>query len=349
MATPNELSRDPLFQLNTLLWLTQSLPAGICWKPLFRSADFEVYAIAPMLAPPPDLLLAAKDSQFPFQERCRPDIVLNRANDKCFVLVECKGRSFGTASTAAEQARTFLIVSGPRLHESLGLPASDVGKRLASYLVAEEDMPLMEKTLAELLDEMNARGLPAGEVEPLGLRVGPDSLSLVVGHTLKSLLGLDSSAEKFLDFEQDTDPRPLYIVPYDPDCNQSQEERTFCKRILFERIHTAVLGAAGRAVPPREIIFKTEDLLNEAMMGMYDLWENQESIKHMRRIARQLLSKLAQIVCNEIRGAFTHDSNVGWKLRLSDQEEQKAVCDILARFSCETMDLKVDPASELFD
>jgi len=349
MSTPSELIRDPLFQLNTLLWLTQSLPTGICWKPLFRRADFQVYAIAPMLAPPPDVLLAVKESQLAFQERCRPDIVLYRARDSCFVLVECKGGSFGTASTAAEQARTFLIVSGSRLHESLGLPESDVGKCLASYLVAEDDMPRMKKTLTELFDEIKTWRIAPGEVELLGLRLGPNSLSLVVGHTLKSLLGLDTSVEKFLDFDPGTDPRPLYIVPYDPDCNQSQEERAFCKRVLFERIHTAVLGAAGRAIPPREIIFKTEDLLNDAMMGMYDLWENQESIKHMRRITRQLLLKLTQIVCNEIRGAFVHDGDVGWKLRLANQEEQKAVCNILAKFSCETMDLKVDPERGLFD
>ena len=35
--------------------------------------------------------------------------------------------------------------------------------------------------------------------------------------------------------QTDTISRLLYFIPYDPDLDQSEDERLFCKRVLFER------------------------------------------------------------------------------------------------------------------
>ena len=63
-------------------------------------------------------------------------------------------------------------------------------------------------------------------------------------------------------------------IPYDPDLNQSEDERVFCKRVLFERIHSGVLVAVGRSSPPVELLLKPNELLNDAMFGIYALWES---------------------------------------------------------------------------
>ena len=46
MPALSELIRDPIFQLNVLLWLAQPLPSGYGITSLLHSRGFDVYAIA---------------------------------------------------------------------------------------------------------------------------------------------------------------------------------------------------------------------------------------------------------------------------------------------------------------
>jgi hypothetical protein len=349
MTPLGELTSDPVFQLNSLLWLTQLMPKNAGVRPVLREVGFEVYAIGPLLAPPPDLLLAIKDSGIDHQERVRPDVVLHRKRDARFGPTECKGNSFGPNSTTAKQARTLLLLSGPRLSEALGVRSEDVRETVAAYLLPATNAGLMHKTLSSLRNELTGRNLPAAPPAILGLQVDQGGVSLSPDNTARDFFGLPPGTVSFLQLEDATDPRPLYFIPYDPDCDQSPDEKVFCKRILFERLHSAVLGGAGRAVPAADIVFETTALLNDATLGMYDLWENTESTKHMRRLVRQLLGRLSEVVCAEHPDGLTYQGGVGWRLHLADEATQMTVCTLLSKFSCETMDLRHDPEPELFD
>jgi hypothetical protein len=349
MSTLDELIRDPVFQLNSVLWLVQPLPGGAGVTPVLREAGFEVHAVAPPLAPPPDVLLRLKDSGLAHQDRVLPDIVLRQARNRRFALIECKGRSFGRDSTNASQARTLIVIAGPRLHESLGLQPSDVGEGAAAFLVPEADAPLMRTTLAELSDELTQANLQCGSALAVGLAPETDALVLTADEPARRFFDLPSGREPFMQLEPNTDPRPLYFIPYDPDCKQSDDERAFCKRVLFERLHAAVLGAAGRAVPPVTLTFQVEALLNEATLGMYDLWENPESNRHMRRLVRELLGRLGKLINAECSDALREVQGKGWELRLPDDAIQVTILGVLARFSCETMDLRREPEPGLFD
>jgi hypothetical protein len=349
MSTLSELLRDPIFQLNSVLWLVQPLPSGFEIKPVLREAGFEVYAVAPPLAPPPDVLLALKDSGLAHQDRVLPDVVLHKGQNRRFALVECKARSFGHRSTTASQARTLIVVAGPRVHESLGVQANEVSQGATVFVLPQADATQIEATLTELRDELITARLPCGATMALGLDVQPDALILCAHEPARRFFDLPSGHEPFVQLEEGTDPRPLYLIPYDPDCNQSEDERAFCKRVLFERLHAAVLGAAGRAVPPTTLTLQAETLLNEATWGMYDLWENRESNKHMRRLVRDLLGKLARVANAECGNTLREVQGMGYELQLLDDETQAKVCTVLGRFSCETMDLRREPEASLFD
>ncbi len=349
MSTLSELVADPIFQLNCLLWLTQPMPPSASFRAVLRQAGFEVDAISPPLTLPPDILSLLKDSGLAHQDSVRPDAVLCRQEDGRYGIVECKGSSFGVASSTARQARTLLLAVGPHLDESLGLRSGTVKRSVASYLVPWPDAADMSRTLGSLAAELRSCKLPIGKSCVLALEAGDAALWLVADDEAEQFYGLPGRRVDFVSLEEGADPRPLYFIPYDPNCNQSDEERAYCKRVLFERIQASVLGAVGRASPPVDLIFSAASLLNDATLGMYELWADRESRKHMRGLARQLLGKLAEVLSGEVGRVFTHVQDKGWVLQVSSESTKEAICSALSRFSCETIDLRREPHPELFD
>jgi hypothetical protein len=350
MSALSELVSDPVFQLNSLLWLTQPMPADAGLRPVLREGGFEVDAICLLLTPPPDILLQFKDSGLAHQDHIRPDMVLCRQQDGRYGVVECKGNSFGVDSSTAQQARTLLVAAGPRLDESLGLESGTIKRSVASYLVPSPTAGHMRLTLEVLDGELRSGKLPVGTSCVLALESGTEAVSLVADGTARGFFNLPAEKIDFVRLEEGTDPRPLYFIPYDPDCSQSEEERAYCKRVLFERIQASLLGAGGRALPPTDLLFDAVGLLNDATLGMYGLWENRDSAKHMRRLVRQLLTKLAEILRSEVGDVFRFVENKGWTLQVPDESTKDAICNALSKFSCETMDLRQEPPQlELFE
>jgi hypothetical protein len=345
---PNELIRDPLFQLNALLWLAQPMPDGSEIRPLLYEQGFTVYAIAPLLGLPPDLHLMAQEAQINMQERLRPDVVLANEGARKFAFTECKESSFGATSSTAEQARSLLVVAGPRAAEVLGLAPGQVADSLLAFMTPQTEQRPLAQTLATLYEELDAAQIPAGQFSVLGLASTETEVSIAIDDQASAFFGLPKDNNPFMKRDPDTDPRPLYFIPYDPDINQSPEEREFCKRVLFERMQSTVVAAVGRARPPCDLPLSVEKILNDAMFGMYGQWENRESAKHMRRLCRRLMDALAKAVNSEAPNSM-FQSGEGWKVVLQSSEQHEKVLDALTRFSCETLGLPKELPPDLFD
>ncbi|MBM4035507.1 MAG: hypothetical protein FJ291_27510 [Planctomycetes bacterium] len=352
-----ELVRDPLFQVNALLWLAQPLPDEKVFRefgvsplgihPLLHMRRFAVHAIAPMLLVPLDVRLAAQNAGIPIQEGARPDVVLSRERDLKFLLVECKASSFGPGpSKSVEQARALMIAAGPRASEVF---AEQVKAALLSYELPDSACAGMMGTLARVAEEMHARGLPAGPLSTLGLRSSETEVSVVIDSELAAFLGVQPGAFKFIALEPGDDPRPLYFIPYDPDAQGSAEETAFCRAVLFRRMHASVVAAIGRAFPPTERIFEHGAVLNDAMFGMYGHWDNKASAKHMRDLFKQFMTAIQQSVNSELTGAIAFEPGRGWKVKIGDEDAHEAIIDALTRFSAETLTAQPKPPIELFD
>ena len=344
-----ELIRDPIFQLNVLLWLAQPLPSGDAITPLLHSRGFDVYALALRLSLPPDLLLVMRNGGFEVQVGVRPDVILAKESSGKFAITECKGSSFGSRSSTAHQARTLLALAGPRCHEVLGLQPQAVRESTLTYLLPSSQRPAMRATISELLAAFRMHGLAVGEALLLGLAIADEALGLEVDDAAAQFFELPPGTNEFLRLDPDTDPRPLYFVPFDPDTHQSEEEKTLGKRILFERMQSSIIAAVGRAVPPTVVPFKTSDLLNDATFGMYDLWENRDSAKYMRGLCRWFIDSLRKAVHAVEPEAISYERGEGWKLDLPDRGRHERVLNAMLRFSCETMELRQEPEPGLFD
>jgi len=346
---PNKLIGDPLFQLNALLWLAQPMPSESEIRPLLYEQGFTVYAIAPLLGLPPDLRLVAQEAGINMQERVRPDVVLAHEGARKFAFTECKKSSFGATSCTAEQGRSLLVVAGPRAAEVLGLPPGQVADSLLAFMTPQTEQGPLAQTLPTLYEELDAAQIPAGQFSVLGLVSAETEVSIAIDDQASAFFALPSGINPFLRQEPDTDPKPLYFIPYDPDIHQSPEEREFCKRVLFERMQSTVVAAVGHTTPPCELSLNSEKILNDAMFGMYGQWENRESARHMRRLCRQLMDALAQAVNSEAPNSITFQPGEGWKIILQDSEQQEKALDALTRFSCVTLDLQTEPQLGLFD
>lgn len=346
---PNELIRDPLFQLNALLWLAQPLPEKSEINPLLYQKGFMVYAIAPLLGLPPDLRLMAQEARINVQERVRPDVVLAHESNRKFAFTECKANSFGPTSSTAEQGRSLLVVAGPRAAEVLGLAAGQVADSLLAFMTPQTEQGPLAETLATLYRELDAARIPGGQFSVLGLVLTETEVSIAIDDQASAFFALPSGINPFMRREPDTDPKPIYFIPYDPDIHQSPQEKEFCKRVLFERIQSTVVAAVGHARPPCELSLNSEKILNDAMFGMYEQWENRESARHMRRLCRQLMDALMQAVNSEALSSMIFQPREGWTITLQNNEQHEKILNALTRFSCDTLDLRVEPQPGLFD
>lgn len=348
-SEPTDLLKDPLFQLNVLLWLAQPLPEKVETTPLFYAKGFTVYAIAPLLGPPLDIRLAAQKARISMQDRVRPDVVLVHESDGKFAFIECKASSFGPTSSTAEQARSLLVVAGPRAAEVLGLASGQVSAALLGFLAPDSERAPLIKTVASLFKELGEHELPAGQFSILGLALTDSDVSIVINDLGSAFFGLPSGNNHFMRREPDTNPRPLYFIPYDPDVFQSEQEKVFCRRVLFERMQSTIVAAVGRANPPTELVLESQKILNDAMFGMYEHWQNPDSARYMRGLCRQFMEALTKAVNSIVSGAMVFQPRKGWKTSLQDQERLEDVIDALTRFSCETLDLGIEPQPSFFD
>jgi hypothetical protein len=283
------------------------------------------------------------------RDNLRPDIVLTHGGDAKFAFMECKASSFGVDSSTSEQARGLLAIAGPDCAEVLGLTPQEVSDSLLAFVTPEDCRQQLGQTLSDLTTELQDHKVPAGRSSVLGLTADDHSICMVINGEASEFFSVPPGCHAFLVHDEETDPRPLYFIAYDPDVGQSDRERTFCKRVLFERIQSSILAAVGHMHPPAEIMLEAQSILNDAMFGAYGHWENRESGQHMRRLCRQLVDAIAQAVETVTEGTFVSEPGKGWRVIVCDQDQHQKVTDALERFSCESLDLAAEPAPELFD
>lgn len=350
-TTPSGLLRDPIFQLNTLLWLAQPLPEDSWVEPIFYRQGFHVYAIAPLLTLPPEarLSLSNVDPPIDCHDAARPDVVLVDGKGMRFSLMECKASSFNISSSTAAQGRTLFMNTGSTLVESLGLAGGKAVESFVAFILPESNREMMDLTIAQIRGELTLARITPSDGTALGLEASDSTLSLVTDTEASAFFRLKEGVHASAEVSELTDPRPLYFIPYDPDCDQTTEERAFAKRVLFERMQGSVIAAVGHLAPPFTLAIKTEKVLNDALFGVYDLWDNHESAKHMRKLCKSLMSALARAVQDTVPGAFVLKSDQGWVVTVTDDAHHEAVLRALTAFRIETMDIPREPEADLFD
>jgi len=157
---------------------------------------------------------------------------------------------------------------------------------------------------------------------------------------MKSLLNFQSvSPIMILTVEEGTDPRPLYFIPYDPNIEQSREEQMLSRRILYERFLSHVLSKIGPVNAPCEVILTTEEMLISATFGVYEIWEDQETRKHLRRLLRDFMGSLRNTLNDGDRKYMKYETAKGWVFEFKNQNIYEKILTQISKFKPGDLDL----------
>jgi len=347
----DKICKDPLFQLNLAIWMTQSQPSTHFYiYPLFYESGLNIYSIGPPLALPPDIRLAVSD-RIACQESARPDLVLELKEKKRFCVLECKSSSFGSESSTSNQARTLLLLAGPIVSEVLVSGKRGENEGILCYFIGPNNAGLMDRTLEILAEEIKDKiNFETGRFGCFVIKSSKSTIVLEYSEPIKNFLNLvKDSPVDIIKFEEDTDPRPLYLIPYDPNVNQTREEQEFCRRVLFERILSHIISNIGSADIPTSITFTTAELLNLATFGVYEIWDDTDAKKHIRKLVKDFLVNAKNSIEASLRKYIKHESQKGWVFNIENKDIYEELLKQLQRFKPENLDLSKEIAPTLFD
>jgi hypothetical protein len=348
----DRLCGDSLFQLNLSIWLAQPKPKDFAIRPIFHEIGFSIYSIGLLIALPPDIRLIVDNSNFEYQDAARPDLILATADRKRLCFLECKRSSFGIASTATEQARTLILLTGPIVTEVMAIGRRGSAQGILAYLTRKDQMKDLERTLEAISGEMTERKLETGKHGCFGIGSNEKALLIEYSDEMKKIMNFgDNSPIEILSIDKDTDPRPLYFIPYDPSVfnEQSEEERKICRRILFERFLGQIVSKLGSSITPSDVVLTRIEILKSVTFDLYDVWDDNEAKKHIRSLLRDFMVSLMDDLDSDMKRLIEHDPQRGWVFKLDSPIRQEEMIKQICKFKPEGTDLSKDIPPELFD
>ena len=266
------LESSSLFQLNVLIWATFPQPSSAPVKPILHNLGYRLFSIEQPLEPS----IMQRESL----QALRPhvsmapvaDALLENAGRSHFVVTECKPSSFGVESDQTRQARGFILAGSEIMHR--GLPTTARSAEVC-YVVPGTNADAMEETLVSLQAELQASRTQVCGVGAVAVTIREDGIYLRADHRARgggSLPPAVAPEQRVLETEADSDPRPLYVIPWVP---ESEDEDLSALR---EKLRSQLLSNIGRS-SLGEVKLRFDDLLDKVSLGVYSLWRDRRSLQ----------------------------------------------------------------------
>lgn len=261
--TNDALIRDPVFQLNLLVWMAKEQPAdGYRVRPLFFQHGFQLLSIEQPFPFPDATVRAIEIVELEISIRPEPELLLKRNSDQRALYFEAKANSFSPESSNSKQARGHLIACGPAFAEVL----HPLEKALLCYVLPADKISPMNVCLKVLRDELQAKTLQPGDFSTHGLAVNGNDLVYSWDESFKNFTDvLDHSVSVIHQVEENTDPSPLLLVYSDEDC-PDENRRSFYRQVLLQKLVATLVSDANLqpieqpyTTTPRELALKTTD------------------------------------------------------------------------------------------
>lgn len=288
-------TQDALFQLNLLLWMVWPPPSPhLSVRPVFREDGFELQSIAPALRPSIRTQLLARESGTPIQEQARPDLLLKNQESYTMLPIECKLSGFGAGSGSREvrQANILLSVVGPELAASIGLPHPDQWQCYLYYVLEADNHNTMFDTLSQLAQHLQDVHIETNTWGTIGIEIDTDGIYLeAVPYETSPLPSLRNPVPTcVVKLEQGDDPRPLYLIPIDPDIGLKDE--LYGIRVLEERVRSSVISLIGRRLEATQFEIHEDEIMQTAI-EVWGYWEHEpDKSSLLRKLVRPYLRKL---------------------------------------------------------
>jgi hypothetical protein len=277
-----EWTRDPVFQLNLLVWMAREQPpTGFVVKPLFFEQEFEILYIEKPFPFPQEIHDSIRNKDI--SAKPEPELILRRTRDQKALYFEAKADSFSSSSPKnAKQARAHLLAAGPVFAEVMKPLASC----LLCYVTPAEKCDLMRVCLEELTSGLKAGGWPMGNSSCHGLAVVNQELHYSWDKSFQTFCEIsDFSTVVMSGLSDDTDPSPLMLIYSDED-SPATEDCDRIRRYMVNQAHALLLSDLHR-LPPGDVYERTaEKFLLEMTDGVYE-YLGKARQKGMRRLVKK--------------------------------------------------------------
>lgn len=283
-----DLIRDPIFQLNLLIWAAKEQPAtsAAVVTPVFSRRGFTLAYIENPFAFPVAIQQQIKELEDIAKAPNSDVIVANNTRRSAFY-IEAKKDSFSPTSTNCRQARAHLIAAGPAFSEVY----SPIKSCRLVYALPESCRPLMEPTLAALSSEVTTRGFSPGPYSVHGFDLAATHVAYVLDEASMSELEETAKVIPLLPLADDgeTDPSPLLLIYTDCDTH-NPSDRGFYRRILIHQVHAHLLSHLQHTKSNTVLSLKAEDVLMKTSGGAFQ-YVRGEPYKSMRVLVRDNIFK----------------------------------------------------------
>lgn len=273
----SDLARDPLFQLNLMIWLSWP-PSPSIRNPIFQKKGFELLYLGLTLSVPPAATLRAKNHipSVPLGLSPRPDLLLYSRGTSHFIPLECKATSFSMSSIEkVTQAGSLLACTGKEIAQSMGYDTAVNWKSSVIYAVSHPNHSRMQATLDNVRQGLHSADIPMAAEPPtsLGIEVSQQAISLHFADVSRLPFAQTHDQVKVIDVKPGQDPRSLYVLCLDPSLSSSQDP--YAETMFQERVRTSFavqVGAQVQRAVQQDQSFATvrwEDIVKDAVL----VWE----------------------------------------------------------------------------
>jgi len=279
---PDELIRDPVFQLNLLLWMAKEQPVDN-WRvrPLFWELGFAILYVEQPFRFPVETTQAVQTSGLAVSDAPEPELILARGENGKALYFEAKANSFGPTSSNCHQARGHLLAVGPAFAETY----KPLTSCLLCYVLPSGRRSNMASCLGQLAGELKEAKLSPGAHSVHGLSAKKIGLVYSWDKAFKSHTGAEGAETTVIkELADDTDPTPLLLVYTDEDSPNPQMQG-FYRRAMLDHVRARLLCDLHAQDVGNPYTITVDDLLKRTTEGIFEYLarKRQGSIRRLVR------------------------------------------------------------------
>ena len=284
------LIRDPVFQLNLLLWMVKEQPStSYRVRPFFYENGFRLVYIEQPFAFPDGTARAIETSALNISKAPEPEMILRRDDDKKGLYFEAKATAFKAGDDYSKQARGHLLACGPAFAETL----KPLEKALLCYVVPKNGCAQMAACLAALSTEFQSADLTAGTHSVHGLEVVAQDLVYSWDNTFKQYVGVaEDSLAVLHDLQDDNDPSPLLLVFSDQDC-PTPERAGYYRKVLINQVVAKLISDLNLLPLEQPYSITARELLQQTTDNILDYLALDRQRNMIRIVRQNILGRIA--------------------------------------------------------
>ncbi len=311
-----KVKQNPLFQMNLLLWMTR--PGRDEWiNPYFYKNGFKLLVIEPETTLPPRVINFLNKNDFEFLHNARPEFILVNTDINRFIIVECKNQGFDItdkSSRETKQGVSFLCYTGKMISEDFGLEENDYNTVLNYNIIknnyiqdfAEGLIDLQEDIIDKGFEESNSPGVSYFKKEK-------DSFYMIFfsfeNDDIWEHFNFNKKVKVMKDLQEAITPT-LYLIPID----SSGQMDKYGYIIFHKRIKNRLGSFFGQNLwkEDQNILDLERDILAK-VIPVWDMWNNPDTKRHVRRQADGYIKDILNILVRSINGFDYEKITDGYK------------------------------------